>query len=95
MTGADGSWQARYDADAKQDQARQAAWVHQRFGGPPYGTVLRELPWALGLLVVGGLFISWTWGVVLAVAYLVVGLATRWWARRRYGITGEGRADRG
>ena len=93
MTDAGGSWRARYEAGAERDRAGNAAEVQRRFGGPFHRTVFRELPMALALLVLGGLLISWTWGVVSAVVLLAVVLVYRWWARRRYGVTGERPAD--
>ena len=83
------SWQKRYEAGAARERAENANWVQGRFGVPLHRTLLRELPWVLGLFFFGYLTQGWVWGVVGAAAVLTVTLGFRAWARRHYGVTTE------
>jgi hypothetical protein len=83
----EGSWQRRYETGTARDRAANVAWVQRRFGVPLSRTLLQELPWLLGLFLLGFLLQGWLWGLVSAAVLLVVMLAFRAWARRHYGIT--------
>jgi hypothetical protein len=61
--------------------------VHRRFGVPIGRTLAHEVPWALGLFLLLFLPQDWVWALVGALGYLLVMLAFRAWARRRYGVT--------